>query len=371
MLPRRSARCTLRTVTADSLPPLLDAHSIFLLDVREPDEFEEWRIPGAVNIPLGSLASRVAELPAATEIVTVCASGTRAASAVEVLAHAGVAASVLEGGMGAWANTYDDVAVTVGGATVLQVRRLGKGCLSYLVAAGDAAVVIDPSADVDQYLDRAAARGWRLTHVFDTHLHADHLSGARALAAASGATLVLNPADHFEFVFEPLEDGMHIAIADGVEITVSVLSAPGHTRGSTAFLLGDDAIFTGDTLFLESVGRPDLADRAEEFARELFHTLHDKVLSLPDGALVLPAHFGAAVEVRYGSVVAATLGALRGSLWQLGADEEKFVAWAAGAASPRPPNYEAIVVANQRGAALDEDERRGLEEGPNHCAVAS
>ena len=90
-----------------------------------------------------------------------------------------------------------------------------------------------------------------------------------------------------------------------------------------------------------------------------------------DHALVLPAHYGDSVDVRAGSVVAATLGALRGALWQLGADEDEFVGWAARAASPRPPNYEAIVRANQRGVALDEGDRRALEEGPNRCAVAS
>ena len=158
----------------------------------------------------------------------------------------------------AWArgrSVYDDVELAAGGARVVQVRRRGKGCLSYLVGAGNAAVVIDPAADTGVYLARAAARGWSITHVLDTHLHADHVSGARALAEATGAELILNPADRFAFAHTSLVDGMEVRIADGVAITVSVLSTPGHTSGSTTFLLDDAAAFTGDTLFLR-VGRP-------------------------------------------------------------------------------------------------------------------
>lgn len=350
---------------------MLDNDDVVVLDVREPDEFAEWRIPGAMNVPLDALGARLDEIPRHAEIVAVCAVGARAARAVDVLAAAGIEAEWLEGGMSAWANAYDDAEVAVGGATVVQVRRRGKGCLSYLIAAGGSAAVIDPSSDIDQYLERAASRGWALAYVFDTHLHADHVSGARALADASGAQLVLNPADAFDFDYTPLADGMRIPLADSVSITVSVLSAPGHTQGSTAFLLGDDAIFTGDTLFLESVGRPDLADRADEFAHELFHTLHDKVLGLPDDTLVLPAHFGDAVEVHADTVVTARLGELRERLWQLDAGEDEFVAWASRAATPRPPNYVAIVDANRYGTRMDVAARRDLEVGPNRCAVAS
>ena len=357
-------------ITAQMLVARLDGpDGPFVLDVREPDEFEAWRIPGAVNIPLGSLAGRLAEVPKGREVVAVCAVGARAATAVDRLASAGYDAEALEGGMGAWATVFDDAEIDVDSAQVVQIRRRGKGCLSYMVAAGGAAVVIDPSADIAQYTDRAAARGWTLSHVVDTHLHADHVSGARMLAEASGAVLVLNPADPFHFGFTPLHDGMHIAIGDDVALRVSVLSTPGHTMGSTALVLGESAIFTGDTLFLESVGRPDLADRAEEFAHELYTSLHDKVLTLPDGALVLPAHFSELVEVHAGAVVGEPLGSLRARLWQLDADEDTFVAWATRSVTDRPPNYVAIVAANQGGVPMDTSARLELEAGPNRCAV--
>lgn len=360
----------MRSITAGELLARLDdGDAVVVLDVREPDEFESWAIPGSVNMPLGGLERRLGEVPRDATVVTVCAAGTRAASASEILARAGVESSVLDGGMGGWSRVYDDAVMDAGAATIVQVRRRGKGCLSYVVGAGDAAAVIDPSSDVDEYVRRADARGWRIAHVFDTHLHADHVSGARALAAATGAQLVLNPADRFGFDFSALTDGMRVPIAEGVDLTVSVLSTPGHTKGSTVFLLGDTAAFTGDTLFIESVGRPDLADQAEAFAHSLYRSLHDKLLGLPESTMVLPAHFSSVVAVDRG-IVGAPLGDLKARLWQLTADQDTFVAWAAGSVTARPPHYETIVATNLSGAPLSLEDRSSLEAGPNRCAVA-
>jgi glyoxylase-like metal-dependent hydrolase (beta-lactamase superfamily II) len=362
----------MHSITADRLLPLLDEPgSLYLLDVREPDEFAAWRIPGSVNVPLGTLGDHIAEVPRDREVVTVCAAGTRATRAAELLSGSGIDAGVLAGGMDGWAETYDSASIDLGGATVVQVRRRGKGCLSYIIGTQGAAVVIDPSADIEQYTKLAQDRGWAITHIFDTHLHADHVSGARALAAATGAEVVLNPADPFRFAYTPLADGMRIALSDEVALTVSVMSTPGHTEGSTSFLLGDSAIFSGDILFLESVGRPDLADQAEEFAHALYRTLHDKVLELPGDAVVFPAHYGDAVEVHAGTVVGERLDALRAGLRMLSMDEDEFVAWASSSVPDRPPNYVEIVKANQGSTSLSAEERRTLEVGPNRCAISA
>ncbi len=352
------------------LDALNEGDAPFLLDVREPDEFEAWRIAGAVNLPLGQLALRLDEVPRDREVVTVCAAGTRATTAAERLAGAGLDAIVLNGGMGAWSRVYDDAELRVGEVTVVQVRRRGKGCLSYLVGSGSTAVVIDPSCDLDAYRARAAARGWTITRVIDTHLHADHVSGARQLAALTGARLCLNPLDPFDFEHDDLHDGEDVPIGDS-SLRVSVLATPGHTRGSTTLVLDGAAVFTGDVLFLESVGRPDLADKAEEFAHCLYDSLHSKVLGLGDDAWVLPAHAGAGVEIVAHEPVTARLGDLRDALWQLQASEDEFVAWAISSVTPRPPNYLAIVEANRTGTDLDAESRAALEAGPNRCAIAN
>lgn len=364
-------RPVVRSISAPELLERLDAgDDVDLLDVREPDEFAAWRIPTARNVPVGQLAARLAEVPEDRDVIAVCAKGSRATTAAELLERAGRRVAVLQGGMDAWSRVYDDAVLELGAAEVVQVRRRGKGCLSYLVGAGGRALVVDPSSDVHEYVDRASARGWTITDVVDTHLHADHVSGARALAARTGAVLRLSPLDAFGFDFVPLHDGDLLALGDDVVLEVGVRGTPGHTRGSTTLVLGDDAVLTGDVLFLESVGRPDLADQAEQFARSLYASLHDCILALPHEALVLPAHVGEAVTVTK-APVAASIATLLAGLWQLSASEAEFVRWAVASVTERPPNYRTIVEANRTGVVLSADDRCGLEAGPNRCAVAS
>src|SRR3546814_472171 len=194
----------------------------------------------------------------------------------------------------------------------------------------------------------AAEWGLRITRIFATHLHADHLSGARLLAKRTGATVHLNPADTFDFPFEALSDRDEFTLPGGTDFGVSVLHTPGHTEGSTIFQVGDHVLLTGDTLFVDGVGRPDLAERAEEFARNLHRSLTERVLSAGDDTIVLPSHYGDDVAVRPGKAVGATIGELVEHLAPLRYDEEAFVRWASAAASDRPPNYVEIINANMR-----------------------
>jgi glyoxylase-like metal-dependent hydrolase (beta-lactamase superfamily II)/rhodanese-related sulfurtransferase len=347
----------------------LDDANLYLVDVREPDEVEAWAITGAHNFPLGSLESSISDIPRDKDLVVVCAKGTRALKGAEILAEHGLASRVLDGGMGAWSSTYDLVNGEFAGATVVQVRRRGKGCLSYVIGAGERAVVIDPSLELSEYFEVAKANGWTITHVLDTHLHADHISGARELAARAGAALWLNPADPFRFDFEPLVDGKSIELMPGVDLRVSSVSVPGHTEGSTMYQLAEEAIFTGDTLFLESVGRPDLADEAVDYAHHLYHSLHERVLPLNDEIMVFPAHFGQGVEVHAGEFVARKLGSLRNALPALALDEKAFVDWAVANVKDRPGNYQQIVRINVGQDSVDGDASE-LEAGPNRCAIA-
>lgn len=361
---------TAESLLSDELVQLLDRDGdLFVLDVREFDEFADWRIPGAINIPLDELDRRVGEVPSDAHVVTVCAKGLRAAQGSEILREHGRSSRVLAGGMNAWASTYDAVEGKFDGATVVQLRRRGKGCLSYVIGAGVRALVIDPSLDVGQYLGVANAHGWQITDVLDTHLHADHLSGARALAAETGATLRLSPSDPFTYDFEPLVDGLTIELAPGIGLTVAAVSVPGHTEGSTLYQLADRAIFTGDTLFLESVGRPDLADQAEPFAHHLYRSLHERVLPMSDSVMVFPAHYGPGVEVHVGAFVAKPLGELRTALPALALSESEFVAWAVANVKDRPPNYKKIVLINEGRAPITSDASE-IELGPNRCAIA-
>jgi len=358
------------SISTYELLPLLDADECpYMLDVREIDEVADWQIPGVHNIPLDALEKRLEEIPRDEHVVVICAMGARARQGAEILARHDIASDVLEGGMGAWASTYDAVEGEFGGATVVQLRRRGKGCLSYVIGAGDNCVVIDPSISLEQYISVAARHGWAITHVLDTHLHADHLSGARALVTATGAELWLNPSDDFRFEFTPISDGRSVSLAPGVELTVSAVSVPGHTEGSTMYQLGHSAVFTGDTVFLESVGRPDLADQAEAFAHSLYRSVHERVLPLDGDIMVFPAHYGAVVQVKANEFVARRLGELRVTLPAFALNESEFVAWAIANVKDRPPNYQHIVAINAGRESVGQESAQ-LELGPNRCAVA-
>ena len=347
------------------------ANEPFVVDVREPVEFAAWSIPSAVNIPMGELVARDSEVPDDREVVIVCASGSRSSAAAELLSRTGRPVANLSGGMASWGMVYDAVTLEREDLRVVQVRRRGKGCLSYLLGAGDQAFVVDPSADIDVYVRLADEHGWTISRVFDTHLHADHLSGARALCDATGASLHLNPADAYEFSYLPLSDGDRFELSDGVTLQVSAMHTPGHTRGSTVYAVADCVLLSGDTIFVDSVGRPDLADRAEEFAHDLYRSLHDKVLALPGETVVLPAHYGGEVVVRPDHPVGATLDELRQALAPLSYDEDTFVSWATARSVARPPNYVDIVEANMGRTSRPLAALRELEIGPNRCAVSA
>ncbi len=347
------------------------ANEPFVVDVREPGEFAAWSIPSAVNIPLRELAAHTSEVPDDREVVSVCASGSRSSVAAELLSRTGRRVANLVGGMAAWGMVYDAVTLELESVRVVQVRRRGKGCLSYLVGSGAQAFVVDPSADIGVYVRLADEHGWRISRVFDTHLHADHLSGARALGEATGASLHLNPADTFDFSYLPVKDGDRFDLPGGATLHVSALHAPGHTRGSTVYVVDDQVLLSGDTLFVESVGRPDLADRAEEFAHHLYRSLHDKVLALPGETLVLPAHYGDEVVVRPDRPVGATLSELRQALAPLSYDEDTFVSWTIAHSVARPANYVDIVEANMGRSSRPLGALRDLEIGPNRCAVST
>jgi glyoxylase-like metal-dependent hydrolase (beta-lactamase superfamily II)/rhodanese-related sulfurtransferase len=338
-----------------------------LVDVREPDEFEAWAIPGARNVPLSSLGRQLAAVEHDRRVVVVCASGQRSAKAAGALRAAGIDAANLVGGMLAWAGVYDTASMEVGPFAIVQIRRRGKGCLSYVVASDGEALVVDPPSDIERTLDVVSANGWRITRVVDTHLHADHVSGARTLAAATGAVLHLSPGDWLAFPFSPLrgDDRLELGHAD-----VRVLATPGHTLGSVVLDLDGRALLTGDTLFVDGVGRPDLADRASEYAEELYRSLEKLLSDRPDGVLVLPAHYGDSVEVVPDLVVAASLGDVRSAVPQLAWERDRFVAWASTRATARPPSYVEIVRLNAGETTASLEEVQALELGPNRCSAA-
>lgn len=355
------------TVTARELKEMLDeGRPVHLLDVRTPEEFREWRIPSAVNLPLPRLlAGETPDVPRDAQLVTVCLHGARSERARLALATAGYRVASLQGGMVAWNGVFDVAEVPARSAQVRQLRRVGKGCVGYLLVHGGEAVAIDATLDAEACVEEAGKLGARIVKVLDTHAHADHASGGRRLAASTGATY-LAPEEVGAAAGAFVRDGDEVAFGGA---KLRVLATPGHTPGGVTYLL-DDLAFTGDTLFVESVGRPDLGQDPRPNARTLWRTLHERILALPGTTRVLPGHFGEAVRLVPKVPVVATLDELKGRLAPLSMTEDAFVEWVARNALPKPGNFETIKRHNQGLADVDLDDLRDLEAGPNRCAVA-
>lgn len=364
-------------VDVDSLRAMLESgQPVTVLDVRTDADRGEWAIPGSRHVDAYAAlkagdpdALAGLELPRETPVVTVCGAGMVSLVAAEQLRARGYDARSLVGGMKAWSLAWNstEVPVSAGTGRVIQVRRTGKGCLSYLVGSLGEAAVIDAALGPEIYQSLAARHGWTIAHVLDTHVHADHLSRSRALAEATGATLHLPETDRVAFPYSPVRDGDAIAI--GAARLVS-LRTPGHTAESTSYLLDGKALFTGDTLFLAGVGRPDLeasAEEARERARLLWASL-GRLIALPPDTLVLPGHTSSPVPFD-GEPLAAMLGTVTVRVPMLRLGESDFVETILGRIPPTPPNHAAIVAFNEAGEVPPGDPT-DLEAGANRCAVS-
>ena len=176
--------------------------------------------------------------------------------------------------------------------------RFETGCASYLFGCGSlgkCAVVDAQESELEAYAAFAASKGMKITHVIDTHVHADHPSGGPALARKTGAAYCLHASADVDIAFEPLRDGQKLELGN---TRVKVLHTPGHTPESVCLVVSDHRrgpdpwfVLTGDTLFVGAVGRPDLPGRARENAGELHDSLHARLLTLPGELEIYPGHF--------------------------------------------------------------------------------
>jgi rhodanese-related sulfurtransferase len=239
------------TINVETLRAMLEQKKpVTVLDIRHTDEWAEWAIPGSINLDAydalkarepGALAGLT--LPADRPVVTICGGGVVSQIAADQLHEQGLEALSLTGGMKAWSLAWNSAEVSFDAAQdepfdaaqdeplsdsqvrVIQVRRTGKGCLSYLIGSEGVAAVIDPALDPEIYLGLAQQQGWTIRYVLDTHIHADHLSRARKLAEQAGASLCLPVQAHVAYPFQPLQDGQSLTIGAA---NLVALSTPGH-----------------------------------------------------------------------------------------------------------------------------------------------
>ena len=237
-----------------------------------------------------------------------------------------------------------------------QLTHDDLGCASYLIGDDKAGVaaVVDPRFEIDEYLELARYMGVDIEHIFETHNHADHVSGHGRLAAATGATIHIHRDADPGYAHEPFDDGDEFELG---ALRIRVLHTPGHRPEHTAFALVDShrgeepwAVLTGDTLFVNDVARPDLAIEKAEGARGIFRSLHAKLLNLPGDVEIWPGHLGGSMCGGPGMdmKISSTIGFERDHNPTLSiTDEDRFVEEALANLGPQPPNFEAIVELNK------------------------
>lgn len=370
-----------REITPIELAERLErGDAVQVLDVRAPHRLAsgviEVRDPAVfTNLPNSKLFQLAApsdgglgELP----VVAVCGHGNASKQTAAWLGERGVKAQSLAGGMAAWMQVVvpRTLAPPPGFSHFIQFDRLGKASLAYVLIADGEALIVDPPRDCTVLLQAIREAGARLIAAADTHVHADYLSGGRSL----GVPYLLHPADAVypydgtpgRLQFTALADGNEIAIGN---TSVRAMHTPGHTDGSVT-LLANGAALTGDFLFVESIGRPDLAGKAEAWGRKLWASLQRARSEWAPDTLIYPAHYLLESERRPDRSVAIRFGDLpaRNEVHRI-TNEDTFVAWILEHAKPAPEQYRQIKAVNVGLKDVTEEEAEILEAGKNECAV--
>jgi glyoxylase-like metal-dependent hydrolase (beta-lactamase superfamily II)/rhodanese-related sulfurtransferase len=256
----------------------------------------------------------------------------------------------------------------------MKIEQMYTGCLAqgaYYLASGGEAAIVDPLREIKPYLERAENDSVRIKYIFETHFHADFVSGHLDLARATGATIVYGPTARPGFAAHIARDGEVFSVGN---LSVRVLHTPGHTLESVCYLVRDEAgndhaLLTGDTLFIGDVGRPDLAQQGGRFAQEelagmLYQSLREKIMPLADPVLVYPAHgAGSACGKNMSKETVSTLGEQKKHNYALRADmtREEFVAEVLHGLQPPPAYFPQNVQLNKAGCeGIDQVLQRGL-----------
>jgi glyoxylase-like metal-dependent hydrolase (beta-lactamase superfamily II) len=291
----------------------------------------------------------------------------------------GYTSANLKGGMKAWGEHYATRALVEGpDLAIYQVSRPARGCLSYVVASAGKAIVIDPLRHLQPYLDLARGTGLTIEAVIDTHGHADHISGGRALATRTGAPYYLHPYDAIHPIdvlpptipYEFIRDGQMFPVG---QHDLMALHIPGHTLGLVAFRLDDRYLFTGDSIFIRSIARPDLGGKAETWAPLHGRSLR-RLLGLPGEITVLPGHFSSLDEADETGRFAAPLDDLKarndGLVVLQRETEDGFVRYLLESLPRFIPEYVDIKRVNSGLLAPAEEDAATLELGKNVCALS-
>ena len=351
--------------------------SFLIIDIRGAENYKEWNIKGSQNIDVyndlwagnfDKVKNKLGNLPKDRKIITVCNAGVTSQNASMLLESMGYTTLILEKGMRGWNSLHiTDNVINEGDLLLKQIARIGKGCLSYMIGSNSTreCFIVDPSQFVEEYAEIVKGNGFEIKGVIETHVHADHLSGARLLTELTQTKYYVSSKDlNLKIDFVDLDK------LEGIEIgknKIKILKTPGHTDGSLCFLVDDKVLLTGDTLFLEGIGRPDLGrnkDEVTKWAKILFDTLN-QIKKLDGNLKILPAHF---TSYSAFPIYKTLENLLKNNKSLKISSESEFVKHILNNLQMTPPNYEQIKNVNLKFMTLPRQIAEQLEFGPNRCA---
>ncbi len=364
-----------KDISTDTLRTWLETgKKVSILDIRPIQERTEWFIPGSIYFNVYDKlkanspdALQGLHLDKTVPVVAICAGGKTSLIAAGLLNQQGYEAYSLQGGMKGWSLSWNTAKLSFPDFEIIQFRRTGKGCLSYLIASNNEAIIVDASLPVEAYQQFLVKEKLTLRHVIETHIHADHLSRSKQLAETNKATLHLPAPNKVNFDFVPVTGTTVFQIGN---ISIKAIQTPGHTVESTSYLIDDKVLLTGDTLFINGVGRPDLKannNEAMHRSRMLYQSLQ-KLLALDENIIVLPAHTSQPID--FDNIpIQTTIGIIKQNVAMLKLNEDEFINTILQRIPPTPANYLSIVEKNVKGDFSDINPV-DLEAGANRCAIS-
>jgi len=353
-----------------------------LIDIRDEYEFNDWNIKGSVNVPINKYIasgeadeakSALSSLNLNKKLIIICMRGTNSQLAASLLDEMRYDAYVMTKGMQGWNENFDIHEIPLKSAknkqfTVVQFIRIGKGCLSYIVfdEYSKESAIIDPSIFIEEYINYINEHNLKPKYIIDTHAHADHFSGGKALEKTLNVGYYVNKNDMDKGVkINNINDNSDMRLGN---MQIALHNTPGHTDGSFSLLIGDMALFCGDLLLPESVGRPDLARNQQETikgAEKLYNTINSFILKLDNEILVFPAHY-TSIEKRPVTLTIEELKKYNDSLTISG--KQEFIGFITSKMPKTPPNFQTIKKFNKSGTIIPLDYAEDLEIGPNRCS---
>ena len=377
---------SLKSYSADDLFSfLIQKEDVIVLDVRNEEDFGRFSVEGPfpfdmVNVPYFDFMEEedasVAKVSYDKPVKVVCAKEGSAQYVGEILMNHGFKdVAFLTGGIKTWGNMLTPKRINPGSDdyALYQFIRPAKASCNYGLLYKGEMVNFDPSRNYDFYHSFADSQNVKIVRTFETHLQADYISGSKKIADVTGAEIMANVDDFKDasFQYSGVKDGESYSVGgDGPEI--KVLHSPGHTPGSTSYIIDDKYFITGDTVFILSVGRPDLGGKAEEWSVMLFDTLTNKVQNLDKKLKVLPGHFMDWNEANDSLLFVENLGEVihhNAGIFKI-STPENFTQYIMDNMRKSPEIYGEIRKVNVGWLDVDMNEADIMDLGKNECAAA-